>query len=201
MLFVFVFLKFNKIVRCCISFVIIIGLFFTASIIPDIGILKLILKVLVSLVFVYFGYIIFKYNILNKVNTVFSLLLLLIGSTLQYFNGFVAIGSLEFGNVFLFYLNAMLLSLAIISLFKNIENKTKNELKFLSYFGKNTIVVLCTNNLLIEILRMTDHFITKDILLSLGYLGVAILFIILCVLEVLAIKISDTKLCILFGRK
>lgn len=201
MIFVFVFLKFNKIVRCCISFGIIIGLFFTASIIPDIGLLKLIVKVLVSLVFVYFGYIIFKYNIIKKINTFFSLLLLLIGSILQYFNGFVAIGSLEFGNIFLFNLNALLLSLAIISLFKNIENKTKNELKLLSYFGKNTIVVLCTNNLLIEILRMSDHFITKDILLSLGYLGVAILFVVLCLLEVLVIRISDTKLCILFGKK
>lgn len=200
MLFVFVFLKFNKIFRCCISFAIIIGLFFAETVIPDIGILKLILKVLVSLVFVYSGYIIFKY-ILDKINTVFSLLLLLIGSILQYFNGFVAIGSLELNNVFLFYINAILLSLAVMSLFKNIENKTKSEIKLLSYFGKNSIVVLCTNNLLIEILRMTDHFITKDILITLGYLGVAILFIILCVLEVLVIKISDTKLCILFGKK
>ena len=99
MLFVFVFLKFNKIFRCCISFAIIIGLFFAETVIPDIGILKLILKVLVSLVFVYSGYIIFKY-ILDKINTVFSLLLLLIGSILQYFNGFVAIGSLELNNVF-----------------------------------------------------------------------------------------------------
>lgn len=102
---------------------------------------------------------------------------------------------------FLFYINAILLSLAVMSLFKNIENKTKSEIKLLSYFGKNSIVVLCTNNLVIEILRMTDHFITKDILITLGYLGVAILFIILCVLEVLVIKISDTKLCILFGKK
>lgn len=202
MLFVFVFLKFNKILRCCISFGIIIGLFFTEHMMPDIDLLKLILKVISSLVFIYFGYIIFKYNIVQKINIIFSLFILILGSVLQYYNGIVEMYFFNIGdNAFLFYFCAMLISLSVISLFKNIENKTKSELRFLSYFGKNTIVVLCTNNLLIEILRLTDHFITKDILITLGYLGVAILFIILCVLEVLVIKISDTKLCILFGKK
>jgi len=59
-------LKLHKIIRVFISLFVMIGLFFTKSMMPNVEILHLGVKVVVYLLFVYFGYIIFKYNIIKK---------------------------------------------------------------------------------------------------------------------------------------
>ena len=68
--------------------------------------------------------------------------------------------------------------------------------------GRNTIVILCTNNLIIELIRLIDHKIANDSLLSLGLLGCLVFTMLIIAIEIPLIKsVMNTKLSILFGKK
>lgn len=75
-----------------------------------------------------------------------------------------------------------------------------HRLKFLSFFGKDSIVVLCTNNLLIEIFRLLDYKLTGNVFLRLGIPGAFLFAAIILAFEILAVYLSHTRFMILFGR-
>ncbi len=81
----------------------------------------------------------------------------------------MGISALEFQNVFLFYLIAIVESISLLAIFTQINRLCQRRLRLLELFGRNTIVVVCTNNLFIEIVRLLDHKITGDILLQWGF--------------------------------
>lgn len=151
-------------------------------------------------VFTYFGYVVSKYSIIEKTNIFVALFLFIIGIPLAIFNGGVSLASLHFNYGYLYIINAVINSFAILAIFYYFEQKTIN-IKFLDFFGKNTIVVLCTNNLLIETIRLLDSKLTGDILMTLGIWGSIIFTIILIVIEAGIIKMSQSKLGVLFGKK
>ena len=95
----------------------------------------------------------------------------------------------------LFYIiNATLISISILALLTNYTNKIRNPIEtILIYFGVNSIIVLGTNNLIIEIVRLLDHYITNSYLLYNGYIGGFILFIIITLLEIPIIKLLEGK--------
>lgn len=64
-------------------------------------------------------------------------------------NGRIDLWGLEFKNKILYVFNSLIGSLALICLFKNIFNK---EIKILSYLGKNTLIIMSTHQILIEII-------------------------------------------------
>ena len=71
----------------------------------------------------------------------------------------------------------------------------------LSFFGQNSIVILCTNNLIIEVCRLLDYKIFGNILISWGLYGNIIFTIILIAIEIpIIILTKKTKLSILFGK-
>ena len=116
-------------------------------------------------------------------------------------NGSVGIGALEFGVIGFFYANAIVTSIGLLSLFCYAENNNF-EIKWLAYFGVDSIVVLCTNNLLIEIIRLLDYKLSGNFLLEHGMFGCIIFTILLLILEYGIIRISQNKyIGFLFGKK
>ena len=67
-------------------------------------------------------------------------------------------------------------------------------------FGKNTIIVVCTNNMLIEVIRLVDHKFTGNILISWGMFGNVVFFAILVICETLFITVAKGKLRWIFGK-
>lgn len=118
---------------------------------PTDNIIRLLLKISVALSFVILGHgigILYKYHI-PLVITLF------IASLISLYNGFVGIGALLFGNAILFFTTGFSISYTIIMLFKAISNHIN--LNLLNLFGANSIIILVTNNLLIEIFRLFEY--------------------------------------------
>ena len=67
-------------------------------------------------------------------------------------------------------------------------------------YGKNTIVLLVTNNLLIEMIRLIDYKITGNILIRLGIFGSILFTVGLLIIEWWFIKVANGPLGFLFGR-
>jgi len=152
----------------------------------------------VALLFFAFGYIMQKYIGLYKFSTTFILLINIIYIILFRLNGFVGLGAFELNNIFLFVILGITGSVGIIFLMIKLENI---DFKLLNFLGSNTIIILCTNNIIIEIIRLLDYKICGNELISMGLLGSFVLLIIVTLLEMLIIYISNKYLYYLFGKK
>lgn len=86
-----------------------------------------------------------------EINNLIVLLILLITIFLGIKNGRVDLWALEFNNKILYVFNSLIGSLALILLFKNILNK---DIKILNYLGKNTLIIMGTHQVLIEIIEV-----------------------------------------------
>jgi len=82
------------------------------------------------------------------------------------------------------------------------EKKPKylSQFELLKCFGENTIVVVCTNNLIIECIRLLDYKLFDNFLVNKGIIGSIIFSIIMIVIEYTLIKISKSRFSILFGK-
>lgn len=76
-----------------------------------------------------------------------------------------------------------------------------HRLRFLIFAGKDSIVILCTNNLLIEIFRLLDYNLTGNVFLGLGILGAFMFAAIIMAFEILIVFLSHTRLKVIFGKK
>lgn len=98
---------------------------------------------------------------------------------------------------------ASTLSILVITLLDKIGQRidSKNKvLNFLSLFGVNSIVVLVSNNLLIEIFRLIEYKYFNNIFLNSGTLGGLLMGGILVAPEYYLIRISQGKIGFLFGK-
>jgi fucose 4-O-acetylase-like acetyltransferase len=181
---------------CLIIFIIIL---FFSSYFLKLWSLRLLLKMMVCFSFTYMGYWIGNIKLCDRIPVWISMCGLMIGAVLSQVNGFVGVGSLEFGNGLLFYINAIITSVSVIGLFNNLE--VKYDLKILNFYGENTMILLCTNNLFIEIIRLLDYKLTGDFLLSHGLSGAVLFTIILLMLGIPIIGISNTSCGVVFGKK
>lgn len=168
---------------------------------PAFWLFRVLIKIAVGFSFAYIGYWIDKIDLIHKIPVWCGIILLAAGAVVSHFNGFVGIGALDFQNGVLFFIDAVITSVAVLVIFCFAEKKLHFELKPLSYYGKNSIVLLCTNNLLIEAVRLLDHKLTGDILIQWEMIGSVLLTVLLLAAEALIIKISMGKLGILFGKK
>lgn len=151
-------------------------------------------------VFTYIGFLFGRFDLIGRINIFFACILFAAGVPLAIYNGGVGMAALLFNKGYLYIINAIITSTAIISICRFIEQK-EWKLSFLDYFGKNSIVVLCTNNLLIETIRLLDGKLTGNFLLSTGIWGSILFTLILIGLEFLIIKISEGPLGVIFGKK
>lgn len=89
----------------------------------------------------------------------------------------------------------------MIILFTVYRKSGLQELRGLSFFGKDSIVILLTNNLLIEVIRLLDYKIAGDWLLKMGMVGSLIMTLVLGIMESCMIILSRKRgIRILFGK-
>ena len=96
--------------------------------------------------------------------------------------------------------NATITSIALLCIFAYIDKYVHHRLRFLEFTGRDSIVILCTNNLLIEILRLLDHKITGDFMLNHGIPGAFMFAAIILLFEIPIILLAHTRLSVLFGK-
>ena len=164
---------------------------------PEIWIYRVLMKVIIGTIFIYAGYIIAKYKIITRLSIPSVCIMSIIFSISAVRNGFIGIGALNLSNVFLFFINGIAISIIVLFLGKKLSSF---QLKYLTKFGKNTIVIVCTNNLFIEIIRLLDYKLTGNLLLRYGGIGDVVFTFLMIVLEYLVICISEKYLYILFGK-
>lgn len=171
--------------------------------IPTDKIISLLLKISIALSFVILGGILGRYYKQIKISIYFVLISFSIFSIMALYNGFSSIGALLLNNVVLFFITGTIMSYTLIMLFKIInENIDFKYLNILSFFGANSIVVLVTNNLLIESFRLLEYNFFNNFFLANGVIGAFLMTIILTIPEYYLISISQNKkIGILFGKK
>lgn len=169
---------------------------------------SLIYKILLGSCFIEIGIIIAKFQVIKKNSCFLSYVIFISGFLLAQVNGSVEIAPNNIGNPILYLLSATLTSIAIMNLFENLKcehNKDQKRtlivkiLDVLDVYGKNSIVLLCTNNLLIEIIRLLDYKIFGNSLISLGTTGSVLFTIILLVIEWFVIKLAKGPFSLFFG--
>lgn len=187
---------------CAVFFVVLIisGIVFCNMKLSTNWLMDLLIKILVCSIFYYFGYWIENKKIIENIPLFISVLMIIIEYFLAQKNGSVGIGGLEFNNFILFFVNAFISSVAILSIFYRYERSERIEMKILNYFGRNSIVILCTNNILIEIARLADYKLTGNILLKSGLIGSVGLAFILALIEAEIIKRTRGSIGYLFGK-
>lgn len=159
---------------------------------------RLLMKFCICYTFVYVGYYISRYKIVEHMKKQYTVIIFIVASCLALYNGFSAIGSLSLNNPSLYYFNAICLTISVFFFFNMCQAKF---LSIFSFWGKNSIVLLCTNNLIIEVVRFLDYRFTDNFLLLHGLFGSVIFLFIIIVIEIPIIKlVENTRLAILFGK-
>ena len=100
-------------------------------------------------------------------------------------NGFASFAELHVP--FLFFADGLMLSLLLITLCYHIRSEQGLVPKAVLFFGRETLFILCSNNLIIEIIRLFDYKVTGNCLLNNGMLGNCLMFLLLCSFEVILI--------------
>lgn len=199
-LFIFCFLKIDKYPRALSFFVLINGIILINlyGIAKSELVEKLILIVL-SLIFIYVGYLLEKFNIVERIPHLIAILLFILSTVLAIKNGFIGMASLELGNILFTLFNATILNICLIK-FCNYLGRLI-DLSKLMLIGKNSIVILCTNNLIVEIIRLIDYKLTSNFLLRSGLIGAIIFSLIVIIIEYMVISLFiNTRLCFLVGK-
>lgn len=160
-------------------------------------IIRVILRACVAVMFALYGYLIYKYKYRIKDSSIFIILMIITSIIFSKYNGFVGLGSFELNNIFLYFLFGIIGSTGVLFLIKKFDNK---EIKILKLYGINSIVILCTHNILLEIIRLLDYKISGNILLNMDMLGSIILSIIIMILEIPIIIMCNRYLYFLFGK-
>lgn len=156
-------------------------------------------KVMLGICFIEIGILISKYRIIEKLPLWSTGLFLFVGFICSQVNGEVEMSATKIGNPAIYFPCAILTSIAIMRLFKIIEEKKWTILKYIEEYGKNTIVLLATNNLIIETVRLFDYKLFGNILIKLDMIGSIIFTAFLIIVEWLIIQISKGPFALIFG--
>jgi len=184
--------KFKVVLVTAIIAIILIASFLNSAM-PTPWLYRLAIKFAICYSFVGIGYLLS--NRTRSMHWGVAFVLLLLGTAISAVNGFSAIGSLELGCAPLYYLGAICISVALLSFFDKIN------IRLLSFYGINSIVLLCTNNLIIEIVRLLDYRIAGNFLLN-HHLPGAILFTsMILLIEIPIIYLSNHQLHSIFGKQ
>lgn len=107
----------------------------------------------------------FSVNIINNINLKWYQIIITIGLNiiLALMNGYVDLWGIQFNNIILYFINAILGSLNIIIISKKINSK------LLSFWGRNTLIIMGTHQLILTMFSKINivnelNFITKLIL-------------------------------------
>jgi len=149
-------------------------------------------RILIGYIYIGVGYYFAKIKIHEHISLLFAILIMLSCSILVQFNPSSSMEILN--NPFLYFGNSIGMSCATLALFKCWENiKTTKDTPLL-FFGQNTLIILCTNNIVIEVLRLIDFKLTGNLLLRLGLVGGVLFFILLTLSEIPVIRFFQDKI-------
>ena len=126
------------------------------------------------------GYYIASFQLIRR-PILYQVLFLFLGLICSSFNGFASFAELH--NPVLFFLSGFLLSAVVLYVSSLIEPNNSIVSRLLDFFGKNTLFILCTNNLIIETIRIIDYKLAGSVLLNHGMLGNFVMFLLLSVAE------------------
>lgn len=161
--------------------------------------IELIYKSLIGICFIQIGIEISRYSVIDKINR--EKYVFLIGfSGLALINGPVEMSVGSIGNSYIYFWCATVISVSIMAILKEIEKKKDKLLFIIEKYGRNTIVILVTNNLLIEIERLIDYKITDNLLIRMGMLGSIIFTLVLLIIEWEVIKLANNSFSVVFGK-
>lgn len=161
----------------------------------DILFINVLLRAFSGVLYIFVGYSIasHKKTILDKkICYAFMLIFYLL---MLNINGLQDLANMKFGNYpVLYYFESIFGSLIFIKLF---ETKFDKKLPLLTFFGKNTIVILVTHRIIYEVLWMMESkFLSFD-----AYIEPFIMFAFTVILEYGVIYASNHYLYFLFGKK
>ena len=140
--------------------------------------------------FIYIAFIFASYKIENKISIPVAVILLVIASISTAFNQGASMNDMKI--VPLYFINAIIITLSMICLINRVGQKYGDN-RMITFYGKNSLIIVCTNNLIIEFLRLLDHKLFNDSLLQIGYLGIIIFFIIITLCEYPLLKLFEGK--------
>lgn len=166
---------------------------------PSFWLFRVLIGAWIGLIFAYIGFLIENNKLLPKISEPVGIALFMACGTGSLYNGPIGVGGLELQNPFLFFANAIGLSIVVLW-FCHFLSMRQASLIILENFGRNTIVVVCTNNLLIEIIRLLDYKITGNFLLRTGLWGNIIFAGIMMILEYHLIRLFSGSAGILFRK-
>lgn len=194
-----------KLPRCVQAFGLVIAIaglmYMKQAGVPEMWWVRILLKILVGLVFVVAGGFFVRERRLPPTGKWTATVALALGTALALYNGSVGISALKLECVPLFVITGIMLSYAIISVFDMAKSWSGSKImSILAFFGANTIVVLVTNNLLIEIFRLIEYKLLGNWFLENGFLGGLLMTMILLIPEFCLIKFAQSKYGIVFGR-
>ena len=98
-----------------------------------------------------------------------------------------------------FIICALMGSIAVILFFAGFLKETK--IKWLEYYGKNTLTILCTHPFIVEIVRLTDYKLLGSRIYGLGILEGIIITLIVLIIEIPVIWVVTKYLPVLAGKK
>lgn len=136
----------------------IIGLF--ASI--HVTIIETILKAFVATAFIGIGFYLFPLFI-NKIRIKYLVILFFINMVLIFENGMVSIADRIYHNPIFYYINGSIGTLLIYQVAMNMKKKNCFY-RFFRYWGKNSIKILCFHGFIIQIIRLIDYQLLKNML-------------------------------------
>ncbi len=153
-------------------------------------------KSLLGFLFFIGGYLL-AFSKLTRQSHLVQVLLLSSGIFCARYNGFASFAELH--NPLLFLLSGLLISSFVLFISLLLESHKSVVNKVLNFYGRDTLLILCTNNLIIEIIRLLDYKMTGSFLLHNGMLGNVLMFIVLSTFEAIVIflyhKLMHERFC------
>lgn len=154
-------------------------------------ILMVLLRSLTSLGYISIGFYIFRY--INKVEISWLKILCIFTASiaLSKINGFVDLYSLNYNDPILYSLCGIIGSILILFTFKKLSNYN---IRYLTFLGLNSIVVMATHQNIIKICRIILNNNLKD-----SFEGITLL-VIVCILEFPIVYIVNNYLPFMLGK-
>ena len=194
--------------RCGLSVMVIAAIGIILGKVPEIRTVMpySILPAMVCLPFFFVGFILRSFStkihmILNRIHPIITGLLCLVSTGLIWMNIAVNIRFVRTGNVFLFYFNAIFMTLLLwsISCYIDSMGKNCNFIDEIASIGKNSIVYLCLNQVAItgcEIISVFFSFNMKTPLYK-----ILCFLVVMGILRLATIVFTSSRLCVLIGGK
>lgn len=173
-----------------------ISIYIVSIILPN-NIFYPVSRILLATFYLYLGYVLNNINKIEKINLFYYFILVLIHMYLCDLNGSITVMTMDLNSKILFVVSSILGILLVWGLFKMY---ILNEMKFLTYFGKNSIIIMVTHVIFIEIIKLLDYKINLGIC-NLGYAEGIIVTLIVLLLEIPTIFIMNKYFYYLFGKK